>query len=217
MDGIELASRYAAPPNSLGYCGPRTYREDLLSKDPERIRESLTKFHAHYSYLNLIADFHGRDPFDLEVVRAFWTGNDLLEIPADVLSEFITKKLMPGNPRAEKLSHVPEGLVPHHTFNVFYIKFVSDSVPRTAETFDKCMVSFGKYIGKNRISRFSLNENFRLVEKVEEIQSPMELEPGDLVSCHWGAVIERLSPSDYGMLEKYTRRNLEVLKDLPLP
>lgn len=213
MNGIELASRYSSPPNALGYCGGSFFQDSLSIGNKFLIQEELRKFHA-FSYLKLIGDHHELDPFDIQVVRAFWTGNDLLNIPKEKLCDFIENTLFKNRKRGKDLSlNLPNGLVPHHTFNVFYIKFVSDCVPRTIENFDKCMVSFGKIIDGSKMQRFALNDNFELVEKVEKIEKSLAgpLFPGDLVSIHWGVIIEKLTKENYDLLKFYTKKNLKAL------
>ena len=102
MNGAFLTSKYAFPPNELGYCGKPTFRRALLSflegkAGPEPLEREIRKFPVHYAYLRLIADENGLSPFDMEVVRAFWIGNGLLEnVGRESLSRFIARGLFRG-------------------------------------------------------------------------------------------------------------------------
>ena len=75
MDGLELAARFSAAPNALGLCGPKGFR--LSAK--RQLAAQLKRFLAPYTYLSLIADANGLEPFDYDVTEAFWLGNRLLE------------------------------------------------------------------------------------------------------------------------------------------
>src|SRR4051794_6295545 len=75
VPGPLLFAKYAYPPNSLGYCGPRD-SASLLGYGSERVvddglRQLARGFEAAYPYLELIARASGiADPFDRRVVEA---------------------------------------------------------------------------------------------------------------------------------------------------
>jgi hypothetical protein len=85
VPGPLLFARYAYPPNSLGYCGPRD-SASLLGYGSERVvdgglRQLARGFEGAYPYLELIACATGvPDPLDHRVVEAYWLGNE----PQDV-------------------------------------------------------------------------------------------------------------------------------------
>ncbi|MBN1169952.1 hypothetical protein JXA56_02925 [Candidatus Micrarchaeota archaeon] len=224
MDGVKLAAKYSFQPNNLGYCGTSSFVLAYKSGDLEKIKKELKKFRAHYAYLQLIAKENNKDPFDLDVVKAFWIGNELLEnIPYEALRDFVANELFPESPRATSLAeNLPEGLVPHHSFNSLYINFISDAVPKTIENYDSCCVTFGEVLSvseKAKINRNYIAEGPVLKQKTEEISLDIDgirfidsIKPGDLVSVHWGMAIQVLLPSDYALLEKYTKRNLLALQ-----
>lgn len=235
MDGAELASYYAFAPNQRGYCGTagfvRALKRHLAKKgDLSALRRELGGFSAHFAYLSLIARENGLKPFDLDVVRALWTGNSLLEnVRPDSLRSFIQKDLFAsGQPkRAKKLCGLlPEGIVPHHSFNVLYINFVSNSVPRTLRNFDSCAITWGKVLSASkdsvRLLRASIgwNRGFALLEKEcsialsrNGIRFVGELKKGDVVSVHWGMAVEKLASENGRLLEKYTIKNIRAIND----
>lgn len=223
MDGVELAAIYSYQPNHLGYCGSSSFASAYQSRNPEMIKEELKKFHAHYAYLRLIGRENNLDPFHRDVVKAFWIGNWLLDtITHDTLQNFIENELFPDKTcnRAKKLAKdLPEGLVPHHSFNSLYINFISDAVEKTTANYDSCCVTFGKLISVSEktatIRRNYISEGPVLRQKTEKISIDRfftgQLQPGDLVSVHWGHIIQILQPSDYSSLEKYTLKNINIL------
>ncbi|MCX6773242.1 MAG: DUF6390 family protein [Candidatus Micrarchaeota archaeon] len=176
MEGTEISARFGLPPNSKKYCGSSgfagTFSAYLKRKDPANLlalKHALTHFHAHYSYLKLIAkcsstwrdggaglrriaSANGKKPFDPQVTEALWLGNRLLakvkktELQRLMLHDFCGKGMLSAK-RAEMLAAaMPDGFVPHHSFHVLYIHSITDVVPPTVSTSDNCRVSWGKVI-----------------------------------------------------------------------
>jgi hypothetical protein len=237
MNGVALAARYSFPPNTLGYCGTNSFQYTLaayLSGKPtlQILEKELKKFRAHYAYLSLIARENSMKPFDMEVVRAFWIGNDLLEnVSSEALREFIVSDLFAGKQlkRARSLSkNLPNGLNPHHSFNSLYINFITDRVERTIENYDACCVTLGevlsvsaKFVKVNRSAitlskegKLALKERFAtvLLER-NGVRFVKDLVPGDIISVHWGMAIEKLKATDVMALKKYTLENITVLNN----
>jgi len=235
MDGAELASHYAYPPNRRGYCGTRGFCQTLLKfqsgkTGPDALRAELARFPAHHAYLSLIARENGLGPFDTDVVRAFWTGNRLLEsVRASALRRFIEKDLLKGKQiaRARRLcGNLPEGILPHHSFNVLYVNFVSNAVPRSVRNFDSCCITSGKVIsleaGKATLLRRSIAYDGGFVIRERVSKASLErggmrfvsgLKKGDAVSVHWGMIIEKLGRNDARLLDEYTLKNMRAIND----
>ena len=84
MDGILRCSRYAFGPNRLHYCGPDANKEIAeYIKNSETdlgLAHLMKQFQTMYPYLKRISEAnHIADPFDDEVVEAYWLGNRLLD------------------------------------------------------------------------------------------------------------------------------------------
>jgi len=86
--GIKLSCLYALPPHLKGYCGPKDKKNSSLILDfveGKRIEESEIKkifiknFPVVIGYYKIISEEHNLELFDEKVVRAYWTGNDLLD------------------------------------------------------------------------------------------------------------------------------------------
>jgi hypothetical protein len=235
MNGAELAARYAFPPNSHGYCGNASFRKTLrayLDGDagPQALEMELKGFRAHYEYLSLIARENGMKPFDTAVVRAFWTGNRLLDsVSAAALRRFILRNLFAAKQpaRARKLcDNLPAGILPHHSFNALYVNFVTDKVERSIENYDSCCVTAGEVLSVSaksaRIRRNSIgwDGGFVFRERVETAALELDgirligkLGTGDLIAVHWGMAIEKLKRGDFGALKRYTERNIEAVNN----
>lgn len=236
-DGSLLASYYAFPPNHRGYCGRGGFGGVLRRHMEGRagisaLRAELSCFKAHHAYLSLIAHANGMEPFDYEVVRAFWTGNRLLEgVGQEGLRSFIRKDLFDGRQaaRAERLCRrLPEGILPHHSFNALFVNFVSDAVPRDIRSYDSCCITAGKVVsvsGNSAILRrraivraegggfaFEEKQSRALLAK-GGVRLAGPLRPGDTVSVHWGMAIERLGGRDARLLERYTLKNIRAIND----
>lgn len=230
MNGAELAARYAFPPNSLRYCGKPTFISALRSGRPRALEKELRKFTAHYGYLSLIAAENGLKPFDLCIVRAFWTGNWLLDnVSAAAMRRFFLRMFPKNQARARKLAeNLPAGSVPHHSFNPLYVNFVTDKVARSVRNYDSCCVTWGTVLslsGKSAtIRRNSIaRESGRFVLKPRTARVLLEkngirlvgpLKTGDVVSVHWGMAIERLTPARSTALRRYTQKNLDAINGM---
>jgi hypothetical protein len=226
MAGVELAACYAFPPNSLRYCGQPTFITALRSGRARALERELKKFTAHYGYLRLIAAENGLEPFDVRVVRAFWTGNRLLEnVSAAALRRFIAR-MIKDRARARKLvENLPDGALPHHSFNPLYVNFVTGKVARSVRNYDSCCVTWGKVLRLRGTSvtvlrqcvarksgRFVLRPEIAAVALEKDgVRLVGPLKKGDVVSVHWGIIIERLTSARLAALERYTLRNLDAI------
>lgn len=239
MTGAELAALYAFPPNSLGYCGTGSFRDVLSSHldsggRAKDLEGCLRDFRVHHAYLSLIARESGLRPFDEEVVKAFWLGNGLLEaVSRASLRRFITEDLFANESaaRARRLcDDLPEGILPHHSFNVLYVNFVTDKVARSVRSYDSCCVTWGEALDAKgqeaRIRRRAITRG-RYGFALEERNGTVRLErdgvrlirdgpvkAGDALSVHWGLAVQRLSSRDAEALEKYTARNIDAINSM---
>lgn len=234
VDGTELATLYALPPNQKGYCGPASFQEAAVQhfnhKTPSTLRvleQQLKKFDAHHAYLALIAQANSLTPLDLEVVKAFWIGSPMLEkVSPSQIKAFIKTKLLPDQPeRVERLAeNLPDGLTPHHSFNALYVNFVTNKVEKTMENYDACCVSAGKVISTSdqtievKRSFITMDEKkFALKEKTQTvttlptpIQFP-QLQKNDVVSIHWNTVIQKITARDANAIRHYTQKNINAI------
>jgi len=232
MNGEELAALYSFPPNSHSYCGTDSFRTSLRSwlrgrRRRGKLEQELKRFHPHYAYLSLIASENGLEPFDMKVARAFWTGNELLEkVSREAFHGFIEHKLLPKDRRRAKrlAANLPEGILPHHSFNPLYVNFVTHKVDPSLRNFDACCVTWGEILSVSAkfadILRYSIAWDGHLLVRprleVVELERAgvrliTDLRSGDWVSVHWGTAIEKLHARERKSLEKYTKINLAAL------
>ncbi len=234
MLGVEIAARFALPPNSRAYCGKRGFRKAfaafLADKSAAKLERELSKFTAHYAYLRLIAAANRLSPFDRKVSEALWIGNSLLEkvrkedLKKIILQQFCGKGML-SEPSAKKLAEsLPDGFVPHHSFHVLYLHTISGVIGPSVENADSCRVSWGKVtragsgfveVATQRLAR----KNGRLlllpVKKrwktscagVALLDKP---KAGDLAASHWGIAVMELAPAQARRLEKFTKINLKA-------
>lgn len=231
MDSTLLSGCYAFPPNSHGYCGRNSFVKVLQTclnkaKSTKNLETELKKFKAQYAYLSLIARENNLKPFDSKVVSAFWIGNSLLENVSHKALQFLMNDLFPKNPVRGKFlaENLPEGLVPHHSFNALYVNFVTEKVDRTITNFDSCCVTSGKILSisgkKAKINRFSISkhDDFIINKKISTIdlvrngvQLVTKPQNGDIIAVHWGMAVDKLSKKNENLLLKYTQKNIDVL------
>ncbi|MFH1129506.1 MAG: DUF6390 family protein [Patescibacteria group bacterium] len=239
MQGLKLAIIYGIKPHELGFCGPRDTNKDLLIKylkgdksDEKKVRNILKGFEAAYSYLKLIASINKiKDPFNEKVVRAYWTGNNLLDkikvsdLQKMIVKDFSKKGLLPKIIAKEKANLVPINSKPHHSFHVFIIGSITGRIRLVERLMDICRIGWGrvKKISNNKLivdyqpiikkKKFELS---KLTKKTIDWDKNLMLQPkkGDWVSFHWNRAVEVLNEEDKKNLIKYTKMTINSLNSI---
>ena len=235
--GLKLAVRYSLPSCRLGFCGPRDQVSQKALYDfasgkkisEVKVRKILEKFEAMYPYLKLIASSNQiSDPFDEQVVKAFWVGNKLLDrvkredLQRMITSDFVKPGLLSREEAEKRAAQIPEEVVPHHSFHVFFLGSVTGRVDLAGAMKDLCRVSWGKVTEvkseklKVKSKPLVLGEKMRLGKEIEKevgvgLPSVALAKEGDWVSFHWGQVCDRLDKEDILNLEYYTKRTISAL------
>ncbi len=240
--GPVLFARYAFGPNRFGYCGPDAADEllgEATSGDGDRaIRELAQGFEGAWPYLELIARSNGMDdPLDRRVVDAYWLGSALLDrVRPEAFNESLARRFRPRL-RADGwrwLAGKPaSGGVPVHAFHVLDVfprvgLLRSGSVDGALGVMDSCRIRWGRVLEVQGTSLVVnvvplLLEGGRLTlgaARPERVEAWWEgnafvadVEPGEIVSIHWGFACERLSGSQLRRLVGWTRRELEVANE----
>jgi len=132
MSGIKLAAQYSFKPHQLGFCGPQKKQ----SKKALAAKQNLKKFKTAYAYYKLIAKCNNiKNIFDQKVIRAYWTGNKLLErVP---VSEF--RKLIKQKFKLNK--NIPDNALPHHNTHVELIGAVYSNLKFTKKIKKLCKIT----------------------------------------------------------------------------
>jgi Family of unknown function (DUF6390) len=149
MDGVALCARFSIATNRLAYCGPADaepalYDAIVTGTGSPRAREALTRFEALMPYLEALGEANGRDPFDPEVVEAYWLGNELLEAvdrPRFLrLLEALRGRGLPSSIARRLAEHLPDRPLAHHVFHVAYVGVgaVTGHVPTTVPNIEAC-------------------------------------------------------------------------------
>jgi hypothetical protein len=233
--GPVLFSRFAFPPNSLGYCGPADsgLMGELMAGEGDLgdWRQTITAFDGAWPYLELIGASLNRDPLASEVVEAYWLGTPLLE-KIDLLS---LGNSMEDRFRAragwdwEMVSDAHNsGGRPSHSFHVFCIYpwaglLRSGVVTQSLQVLDRCRIRWGVVLG--RAGDRLLVESQPLAwdgqalalapEQVESALPPVEddVAAGDVVALHWDYVCQRLTPGQHRNLMHDHGRHLSMVND----
>ncbi|NOZ80448.1 MAG: hypothetical protein GXP63_02145 [DPANN group archaeon] len=234
MDGAELCIRFAYITNKLRYCGPEkaqpAFHRYLLHRDnlPE-VREDIRRFEGLYPYLDAIAKKAGKDFLDREVVEAYWLGNGLLDGFSDAEMKDVIRSLeargLPASIARKRIDELPQGMFPHHDFNVFYVGVgnITQSVEATLPNMDNCRIGWGKVVEvvskdtalvmtpalQKKKGKIAMGkEEPKTVVFLPEVTSVAE---GDLVALHWGFIVMRLSREQQYRLQTYQERLLRQL------
>lgn len=238
INGLAFCSRYAYPPNSLSLCGPER-RNDLLYYSAESFtdagnREILVRFSTLYPYLKLISQENNiRDPFNPNVVEAYWLGNRMLErVKVKPFSGHLKDTLMLRKKISSKkleniLIKLLAGGLPNHAFHVIniYLRTGHPDIPYTLETMDACLINFGRVLkkGKNSLTVrtqklitgngalfFSppILREINSQGKADKVFNRIKL--GDMVSYHWGMVCTKLNLEQIKNLAYYNGLSLKL-------
>lgn len=200
----------------------------------KKVREILEGFKAAFSYYKLIAESNNiKDPFNEKVVKAYWIGNELLEsVSIDSLREMIIKEFSkPGllslEAAKEKAKKAAFSSKAHHSFHVLVIGSVTGRVVLEGKLLDICRIGWGNVTGykknkgenglvvkyrslQQKNGRYSLaNPSFKFVFWDKKLISKIKI--GDIVTTHWGHVVQTISKKDLNSLEKYTQLTIDSL------
>lgn len=227
--GPALFSRYAFPPNSLGYCGPTDtslLAELVAAGDAanQELREVATAFAGAWPYLQLIGRAAGHDALDIAVVEAYWLGNSLLD-RVDLLTwgnssddRFRSRAGWEWDKIEDALN---AGGLPNHAFHVFCVYpwvglLRSGAVEQALQVLDRCRIRWGQVVGtleegRVLVSSAPLTWDGELLsvgeEQLETVSVSIDpgaasVETGDLVALHWDYVCDRISRSQLGHLKR---------------
>lgn len=202
----------------------------------EKVRRILKGFVGQFFYYKLIARSNNiKDPFDERVVKAYWIGNQLLEkVPINSLRKMVAKDFSkPGllslKIAKEKARKIPLTSKPHHSFHVLIIGSVTSRVVLEGKLLDLCRIGWGKVIeykkfkGENGlIIRYQplqhKNKKYSLEKSVPKFvfwnkNFIPRIKRGDMISTHWGHVVQTLNKRDLINLKKYTQITIDSLNN----
>jgi hypothetical protein len=245
--------RYSYGPFCLYYCGPKAGK---LRKIVEQsfvsgfmsladFKKVIRQFIAVNAYLEVIARKNRLSVWNPKVIEAYWIGNELLEkvTPAD-LKKMILKKFVDSGKfskeKAESLCwNMPQGVVAHHSFHVFYLGSVTNVIKLQGKLLDICRIGWGKVIrvkstkGKVQAVKSKVKSSGELVVSYQPlaiIRGKLSLSSGKIkkkiqwnekilpqvktgqtVTFHWNQVCEIISAKEINNLNKYTLRNIKAI------
>lgn len=239
-NGAVAFSRFAYPPNALGYCGPAD--SELLAElvtdgsaaDIE-FRRTIEAFAGAWPYLELIAGCSGLDPLDARVIEAYWIGNELLEsvdtlVWGNSLDDRFRRRA--GGDWGRIVEGIEHGGVPNHAFHVFcaypWVGLLRSGAVEAAMTvLDRCRIRWGEVLGRvdGRVLVASQplawnGETLSLGEtRVEQVRASVDtaeaVMPGDQVALHWDYVCQRLSPRQLEHLRSMHAAHLTLANGHP--
>jgi len=229
--GERLFARYAFAPNELGYCGPADaavlFELGVTGQADADLVPVARRFSGAWPYLVLLAELSQiADPLDVQVVRAYWTGDPLLDQIdrqrfGSRLIEFI------GGQAGHYWQHLNGELLPEasptHGFHVFGVYPWSRLLIRAPElslrVLDNCRIRWGQVIdsrdGQVRVRCRRLTwDGYRLRldrPRVESVRSAIDgrgfvIEPvaGQWLALHWDWVCDRLTDDQRLELQRRT-------------
>jgi hypothetical protein len=239
LAGVPLAARFSLATNRLRYCGPADaapllYRAATTGEGLIEARRALSAFEALMPYLEAIARKADLDPFDPEVVGAYWLGNGLLdEFRRDDFERLLDTLVQRGLPRslaARLAARLPDRPPPHHAFHVCFVGVgeVTGHVETTLGNMESCRPAWARVeevsAGNLRLSRPHLGLREGRLTLLGPREETCAFDPlllpgvrsGDAVVLHWGMPVLRAAPAQVQALERYTLRSLEAAREAGL-
>ena len=238
--GVLRFTRYAYPPNVLGYCGPDDHQALLeyasAGEADEGLDELARAFEGAWPYLALIAAANGdADPLDDDVVSAYWIGNDLLDrVPGDLLVRHLEDRFRPRVAGSVEpvVGPVLQGGVAHHSLHVLgvtpWIGLLRAGHPDPAmEVVERCLIRWGRVVTAPDDGWTSVTVPTITWDGHHLALGPPRVEPfrcevrghhladvqvDDLVGVHWEWVCDRLSRDEADALARTTRHNLAAVQ-----
>lgn len=242
LKAIEKCVRYAFMPNRLHLCGPEK-QADLLefyskinSKKKfslDHLKSLISEFETLFPYLKLIGRANQKNPFQEQIIEAYWVGDPALKKVGssaffDHLKYDIKLKSRMGTAKFSKFAeNFDKNYLPHHNFHVFgvYRRTGKTETSHTLQTMDACRISVGKIKkvlpGKLVVKTKPLvslpNGKIKEGEMIEkEILNSAENEillsdvnVNDYVSIHWGCACEKLDQAQVESINRITQLSLK--------
>jgi hypothetical protein len=227
VSGALLFARFAAPPNSLGYCGGDDHRTlvELLAAGldgPELVR-LCRAFEGAWPYLRLIATSADlADPLDPRVVEAYWIGNRLLDrvTPAAFAAD-LERRFKPRTARAEwpwLVDKPVDGSLPHHSFHVLEVMpriglLRAGHVAAILPSMEQCLIRPARVIASDPNGLIVETRPLVMVDGRLTFGPPVvqgirdgqvAVAPDDVIAIHWGWSCGRLTPRQSHRLRSIT-------------
>jgi len=238
--GLLLCARYSVAPNFFGYCGPDE-NPNLIDHLKDQIADRevssiLSEFETLYQYLIFIATENKiLDPFNKNVVEAYWVGNSLLHKASnfDYVSLLKEKLSIESKTGMKKFYSIRKKVLsnhffPHHSFHVFNIfkRTGHDPSVHTLQTMDACRIAFGKVKSQNSKTKTVTVETKPLVifknklvfgkPILKELKTNYngktflrDVRIGDWISFHWGFACDILTKEQVKNLVFYTQKSID--------
>lgn len=236
MDGLALCSRFSIATNRLAYCGPQDaepalYEAVLTGRGSPRAREALSRFEALMPYLEAIGSATGKDPFDPEVVEAYWLGNDLLEAVDRrrfvTLLEALSHRGLPPSIARRLVEHLPASPLAHHAFHVSFVGVgaVTGHVPTTLPNVEACRPAFAQVVRVRGEELELLGPTVTVSAGQLRLGGPTRrtvrydpkalggVRAGDRVAVHWAWPALLLDERQSRELERWTERSFAAANE----
>lgn len=236
--GNRLFARYAHAPNSLGYCGPEN--ADILNAvaagrlTDHDVTPIARQFSGAWPYQATLAELAGiEDPLDVEVTRAYWTGNRLTdEIDRTAFGHALLDTIRPQ--AGHYWSHLDDRLLdeasPTHVFHVLGVypwsRMLGLGRPEALQVLDSCRIGWARVtaVGERQLEVVTQHLEYdegelRLGREREEFVDNVfgsdtfvdGVQVGDHVAVHWGLVCDALTETEVESLQRWTQWQLDAM------
>lgn len=231
--GYALFSRFAFPPNELGYCGPADAAALMGEHNAETRIANARAFDGAWVYLDAIADATGDHPLSEDVVRNYWVGGPLLDKVDPAVLRHRLREAFAGQVTG-LLGDVADGrALAHHSFHVFvvypWVRFLERDPITPLQVLQHCRIRWGRVetvdVDHAVVVSQPLTYNdgeLALGEPAAErvrwrnggtTLAPAPV-PGQTVAAHWDWLCGALTDADTTGLAVATRTTLDLVNEL---
>lgn len=235
--GHRLFAQYAHAPNALGYCGPAgsaALRAVACGAPAHVDVPALARgFSGAWPYQQVLAELSGGDdPLDAEVVRGYWTGNELTDrVERTEFGAALLRRIRPG--AGQYWAHLDDELLaeaaPTHAFHVLSVypwsRLLGSGRPEPLEVLDSCRIGQATVLAVDDQllvrTRHLCFDGGRLSlgpEQEEQVGYRIDgaafidaVEVGDEVALHWGFACDRLTTEESASLQRWTAWQLDAV------
>ncbi len=236
--GHRLFAQYAHAPNALGYCGPQGAADLCAVASGEGAQVDVPALAARFSgawpYQEVLADLAGvADPLDGEVVRGYWTGNELTDrVDREAFGSALLERIRPQ--AGHYWSHLNDDLLveaaPTHAFHVFAVypwsRLLGTGQPEPLGVLESCRIGWATVVAveaqqlvvrsrhlqyDDHVLSLGPEQEDRVDYRIDGAAFVDQVEAGDRVAVHWGFACDLLTEAQAASLEWWTRWQLEAM------
>jgi len=231
MKNLRFLSLYFFIPKRINYPlknvpDKKLYWYIKTGKGKKEVEEIIKNSKALLLFLNLIAKKNKKNPFDKEVIEAYFIGNELLKaITAkdikDMIKNDFTKIGLSKETAHQLIEKLPTNAIPYYNFHLLHASLLSSNIPMLYEIdnskiscgkvkkilVDKLIVEYSPLIRKQKLC-FGKTKQKKIYYDKDIVKN---IKKDDYVSIHWDFALEKITKTQAKNLDVFTRKTVREI------